>query len=397
MTQNDKRLYARAWKEFWGKRKVMQPIPFTETSILTQPEKFRVDTLGYFLTLPTMTVAIVTSSTGQNKVFTKGGYKELQKGAYTIQYVDLSERFFNFPRIAASTIDGREVAFSISISYKVNDPALIIKIASPLQTLFSVCEAAIQNFIVTNLYEEITNRNKEIDNYLIQQVNQNKVGRAFNIIDVILVSYEDSHIGQLKQRNNVERRQDQEELEKIIAEQNRIIKDFHAQFEAAQSEILELVHRLKIEQEFTRKKNIPVNDDIKLWDVFISHAFEDKSFARALADELVNNGLRVWFDEFELKIGDSLSRKIDFGLSNSRFGIVVLSPNFFAKNWTQKELGALTAREIDGEDIILPIWHKISIDEIRKRSPILADKFGISSEIRIDEMIVRILDKVQSK
>lgn len=72
------------------------------------------------------------------------------------------------------------------------------------------------------------------------------------------------------------------------------------------------------------------------YDVFISHATEDKEeIVRPLATALVVRGLRVWYDEFELRIGDSLRRKIDAGLANSRFGVVVLSPNFFAKNWPQ--------------------------------------------------------------
>ena len=47
------------------------------------------------------------------------------------------------------------------------------------------------------------------------------------------------------------------------------------------------------------------------WDVFVSHASEDKEFARALAEGLSKKGLSVWFDDFELKVGDSLRRSID--------------------------------------------------------------------------------------
>ena len=74
------------------------------------------------------------------------------------------------------------------------------------------------------------------------------------------------------------------------------------------------------------------------WDIFVSHAYEDKVFARALADALSLRDLSVWFDEFELKVGDSLRRSIDSGLSESRFGIVILSPDFFAKEWTKKRV-----------------------------------------------------------
>jgi hypothetical protein len=127
------------------------------------------------------------------------------------------------------------------------------------------------------------------------------------------------------------------------------------------------------------------------WDIFISHAFEDKEFARALADALTEKGSRVWFDEFELKVGDSLRRSIDLGLSRSRFGIVVLSPNFFAKEWTQKELDALTARETKEKKIILPIWHNISIREVRKYSPMLADRFAIDSAIGVQETVQQLM------
>ena len=50
------------------------------------------------------------------------------------------------------------------------------------------------------------------------------------------------------------------------------------------------------------------------YDVFISHASEDKdTVVRPLANALLQRGLKVWYDEFELKIGDSLRRKIDKG------------------------------------------------------------------------------------
>jgi hypothetical protein len=97
-----------------------------------------------------------------------------------------------------------------------------------------------------------------------------------------------------------------------------------------------------------------------LWDAFVSHASEDSAvFARPLAQALRDAGLRIWYDEFALKVGDSLRRSIDRGLSRSRYGIVVLSPSCFAKEWPQKELDGLIAREIDGTKVILPVWHDI--------------------------------------
>ena len=86
-----------------------------------------------------------------------------------------------------------------------------------------------------------------------------------------------------------------------------------------------------------------------LYDVFVSHASEDKDdFVRPLAQRLRAEHLEVWYDEFTLNVGDSLRRSIDRGLSQSRFGLVVLSPSFFGKQWSQWELDGLVARQNSG-------------------------------------------------
>lgn len=133
--------------------------------------------------------------------------------------------------------------------------------------------------------------------------------------------------------------------------------------------------------------------DDRRFDVFISHATEDKDeIVRPLAHALHDEGLSVWFDEFELKVGDSLRRKIDYGLANSRFGVVVLSKAFFAKNWAQYELDGLVTREMaDGSQVILPIWHGISKDEIIRSSPSLADKLALrTSDLTVAEIAAEI-------
>jgi hypothetical protein len=120
----------------------------------------------------------------------------------------------------------------------------------------------------------------------------------------------------------------------------------------------------------------------KEYDVFISHSSADKDdFVRPLATELQNLGVRVWYDEFELKVGDSLRRSIDQGLINSRYGIVVLSSSFFKRNWTNYELDGFVNKEMNGMKVILPIWHKVSKDEVQKFSLTLADKVALNSSI----------------
>ena len=106
------------------------------------------------------------------------------------------------------------------------------------------------------------------------------------------------------------------------------------------------------------------------YDVFISHASEDKDeVVRPLANALKNLGIKVWYDEFEMRIGDSLRRKIDKGLANSRFGIVVVSRDFIKKGWTNYELDGIITKAVSGEQIILPIWHNITKKEVIDYSP----------------------------
>lgn len=135
------------------------------------------------------------------------------------------------------------------------------------------------------------------------------------------------------------------------------------------------------------------------YDVFISHASEDKGIVvRPLVEALRGHGLTVWFDEFELKIGDSLRRKIDHGVANSRFGIVVLSQAFFGKGWPDYELDGLVTREVSGGQTILPVWHKVSKEEVMSYSPSLADKVARSTSTNtVAEIASEIAEVIHGK
>ena len=96
-------------------------------------------------------------------------------------------------------------------------------------------------------------------------------------------------------------------------------------------------------------------------DLFISYASEDRAtVARPLAELLRALGVTVWFDEFELQVGDSLREKVDRGLAESRFGAVILSKAFFGKHYPMRELNGLAQREIEGQKVILPVWVGVS-------------------------------------
>jgi hypothetical protein len=124
------------------------------------------------------------------------------------------------------------------------------------------------------------------------------------------------------------------------------------------------------------------------FDVFISHASEDKdAIAKPLAGHLRGLGYCVWYDGFTLALGDSLRQSIDRGLARSRFGVVILSPNFFAKRWTRYELDGLTTREMsDGQKVILPVWHQVTRDEVAQYSPTLADRVAAVTTLPLPDL-----------
>lgn len=134
------------------------------------------------------------------------------------------------------------------------------------------------------------------------------------------------------------------------------------------------------------------------YDVFISHASEDKDeVVRPLANALQAEGLRVWYDEFTLRIGDSLRRKIDQGLANSKVGLVVLSQSFIAKGWTNYELDGIVTKTVTGEQVLLPIWHKISKQEVIAFSPSIADKVARNTANHtVEEIAKEIADLIRN-
>ncbi|MDR6689978.1 hypothetical protein J2X55_000877 [Microbacterium sp. 1154] len=132
--------------------------------------------------------------------------------------------------------------------------------------------------------------------------------------------------------------------------------------------------------------------DGRTWDVFISHASEDKAaVAIPLAEALEHRGVSAWLDKAELRIGQSLRRRIDQGLSASRFAVVVLSPAYFAKGWPQYELDGIVTLNVAGKQTLLPIWHDVDHAEVASRSPSLADKVARST---VDTEVEAIADEI---
>jgi hypothetical protein len=132
------------------------------------------------------------------------------------------------------------------------------------------------------------------------------------------------------------------------------------------------------------------------FDAFISHASEDKAvFVTPLANALKKYGLKVWFDKFTLKVGDDLHESIEKGLARSRYGVVVFSPKFLAKNWPKEELSGLFTRQVDGNKVILPVWHKVSSTKMKSIYPMLAGKYALRSSDGIEAVARSLIETIR--
>ena len=206
----------------------------------------------------------------------------------------------------------------------------------------------------------------------------------------------------------------------IISSKRRQIEGYLASQHRAESESAALQKRiadkrakrneayLKLQKEQARerekeKKSIehetyteqPIEGELSECDVFISHAWEDKaSFVDEFVQLLEDRNLHVWYDKSKIKWGDSMRAKIDEGLRHSKFGIVVLSPDYIAegKYWTKTELDSLFQLESINGKMILPIWHNLTKKQVMDFSPSIAGRLAMNTASMTPEEIA---DKLQ--
>lgn len=132
-------------------------------------------------------------------------------------------------------------------------------------------------------------------------------------------------------------------------------------------------------------KRFELNVTPEMWDVFISHAGEDKAeVALPLAEELTRYSYRVWLDKWILAPGDSLRQKIDEGLASFRLGVVILSEHFFRKPWPQAELDALFTAMLHETKPIVPVWHGVDAKTVSLKAPLMASRLAVLTSAGIE-------------
>ena len=128
-----------------------------------------------------------------------------------------------------------------------------------------------------------------------------------------------------------------------------------------------------------------------LRDVFLCHAWDDRrGVATELHDLLVAEGVSVWFSEKDIVLGQPFLREIDRGLAKSRTGLVLVTPALLKRvdrrGVSDKELSELLAR-----DLLIPVVHETTYDELRKVSPLLASRNGLNTA---DDSIADVATKI---
>src|SRR5690349_173930 len=132
------------------------------------------------------------------------------------------------------------------------------------------------------------------------------------------------------------------------------------------------------------------------YDAFISHAVEDKiPIANELCARLEMAGLKIWYSGKELGVGDSIEKTIEKGLNRSRYGIVIFSPTYLAKNWTIREFYTLLAKEIEEQKVILPVLYNVTVDELKNKDLLMADRFAVNADRGIDFVVDRLVKEIK--
>ena len=204
-----------------------------------------------------------------------------------------------------------------------------------------------------------------------------------------------------KKRNDAySKLQKEQQLE--IKRQNNLItnmqRDYEKQIEELTSKVLSFN-----EKQVAMTDTINEENEKPEYDVFISHAWEDKEdFVDDFVKDLNSLGVTTWYDKSQILWGDSTRKKIDEGLKKSRFGIVILSPNYIAegKYWTKAELDGLFQLESINGKKLLPIWHKLTKKEVMDFSPTIAGKLAMNTSSltskEIAEKMQALLENINS-
>lgn len=272
---------------------------------------------------------------------------------------------------------------------------------------------------VNSLDKEIADLEKKKAEADDKSASAQKRAASINISKTASVSMINSKLRQIEKYKSdaVKAQKDSADLQKKIADKRKKRNDAYLRLQKEQQneQKKQDVEAKKMQESYEKRikelqmQLIPQTDLVRQddandepdYDVFVSHAWEDKeSFVDEFVNELRALGAKVWYDKTQMKWGDSMRTKIDEGLKKSRFGVAVLSPDYIAehKYWTKAELDGLFQMESINGKTLLPIWHNLTKQQVMNFSPIIASKLAMSTATmtpkEIAEEMVKLLPDV---
>lgn len=157
----------------------------------------------------------------------------------------------------------------------------------------------------------------------------------------------------------------------------------------AYDELIACLTSIQNDRNFVEKMNGMIKVEVATYqarqipeyDVFISHANKDKDeLIEDLYQSLKLLGVNIFYDKESLEWGDNWKNRILNGTQNAEFAIIVISSNFFDREWTERELNEFLNRQNrNGQKLILPILHNITAEQLKEKYPSVADIQAISS------------------
>lgn len=248
---------------------------------------------------------------------------------------------------------------------------------------------------VANLQGKINSLKKSITSHTSQSTLNSKMRQIASCeSDQAKKSNDSAELGKKIAEKRKKRADAYLKLQKEQQKEQRKQDDINRKVQASYEAQIEKLQQQLLQSPATIANEILSDEE---YDVFVSHAYEDKeSFVDEFVEALRNQGLKVWYDTDKLKWGDSMREKIDKGLAKSRYGVVVLSPNYIAehKYWTKAELNGLFQVETVNGKTILPIWHNLTKKQVVEYSPIIADRKAMTTALMTPQEIAEALKEL---
>ena len=247
---------------------------------------------------------------------------------------------------------------------------------------------------VANLQGKINSLKKSITSHTSQSTLNSKMRQiAMYESDQAKKSNDSAELGKKMAEKRKKRADAYLKLQKEQQKEQRKQDDINRKVQASYEAQIEELQQLLQSPATISNKTLSAEE----YDVFVSHAYEDKeAFVDEFVEALRNQGLKVWYDTDKLKWGDSMREKIDKGLAKSRYGVVVLSPNYIAehKYWTKADLNGLFQVETVNGKTILPIWHNLTKKQVVEYSPIIADRKAMTTALMTPQEVAEALKEL---